>query len=269
MSIVSRLRRLYRMMRSQPRPLRRPYLLAPVHRRSQLVLRRRLHKFAGGGDPAALWRELEEDGVRARLDATAAEYRALAPEFAAGSVHASEGALLYGLVRALRPATIIETGTANGISTTYFLAALHRNGEGRLVSIDLPFSAGNAGELLPIVEGTSIGIYDASPVPAGKEPGWVVPDELRAPWELRLGDARALLPAVLEEVGEIQLFFHDSLHSREHMLFEFETAWPHLARGGVLVADDVFQRKHDALPAFARQVGRRFSTFSNLGLIRK
>jgi predicted O-methyltransferase YrrM len=53
------------------------------------------------------------------------------------------------------------------------------------------------------------------------------------------------------------------------MLFEFETAWPHLASGGVLVADDVFQRRHDALPAFARQVGRSFSTFGNLGVIRK
>jgi predicted O-methyltransferase YrrM len=260
---------LYRRMLSQQRPLRLPYLLAPVHRRSQLVLGRRLQHFADGGDPAAVARELEESGVRARLDATEAEYRALAPDFATGSVHPSEGALLYGLVRGLRPATIIETGTASGVSTTYLLAALHRNGEGRLVSIDLPFSAGEAGELQPIVAGTSIGIYDASPVPAGKEPGWAVPDDLRGRWELRLGDARELLPPTLEELGEIQIFFHDSLHSRDHMLFEFEAAWPHLVRGGVLVADDIFQRNHDALSAFARQVGRPFSTFGNLGLIRK
>jgi predicted O-methyltransferase YrrM len=97
----------------------------------------------------------------------------------------------------------------------------------------------------------------------------VIPDELRGRWELRVGDARELLPAALAEVGEVQLFFHDSLHTREHMLFEFEAAWPHLADGGVLAADDVFQRRHDALPAFARQAGRRFSTFGNLGLIRK
>ena len=120
-----------------------------------------------------------------------------------------------------------------------------------------------------IVEGTSIDIYDSSPVPPGKESGWAIPDEFRGRWELRLGDARELLPAALAEVGEIKLFFHDSLHSREHMLFEFETAWPTLAKDGVLVADDVFQRKHDALPAFARSVKRSFSTFGNLGLIRK
>ena len=69
--------------------------------------------------------------------------------------------------------------------------------------------------------------------------------------------------------GEIGLFFHDSLHTREHMLFEFETAWPHLAGGGYLVADDVLQRCHDALPAFARSVGRPFTTFGNLGIVAK
>jgi hypothetical protein len=53
------------------------------------------------------------------------------------------------------------------------------------------------------------------------------------------------------------------------MLFEFETAWPGLASGGVLASDDVFQRKHDALPAFGRTVGRSFTTFGNLGFVRK
>ena len=97
----------------------------------------------------------------------------------------------------------------------------------------------------------------------------MVPDELRVGWELRLGDARELLPAALAELGEIDLFFHDSLHTREHMLFEFEQAWRHLAPGGVVVADDIFQRKHDALPAFARSVGRPFATFGNLGIVVK
>ena len=53
------------------------------------------------------------------------------------------------------------------------------------------------------------------------------------------------------------------------MRFEFETVWAALARGGLLASDDIFQRKHDALPAFARSVGRPFATFGNLGLVRK
>jgi predicted O-methyltransferase YrrM len=269
MSILGGLRWRYKMARKQVAPLRLPYLAASVHRRSQHMLGRRLRTFGGSNNAVVTRRELEQDAVHAHLLRAEEEYRTLAPDFAAGSVHPSEGALLFGLVRALAPKVVIETGTANGVSTAYLLAALRRNGSGRLISIDLPFTADSEGALQGIVEGTEIDLYDASPVPPGKEPGWAVPDEYRDRWELRLGDARDLLPRALEEVGAIELFFHDSLHTREHMLFEFETAWPFLAPGGVLVADDVFQRKHDALPAFARSVGRRFSTFGNLGLVRK
>jgi len=35
------------------------------------------------------------------------------------------------------------------------------------------------------------------------------------------------------------LFIHDSLHTRSNMTWEFETVWPHLRPGGVLIADDV------------------------------
>jgi len=245
-----------------------PFVVAPIHRRSPLLLRRRLRAL-GVRDAAAVLRDLETSGIDARVDAAGAEYAALAPAFAAGAIYHAEGALLYGVVRGLEPSTIVETGTASGISTTYLLAALAHNDAGRLVSIDLPFAAGADGSLEAIVPGTSIDHYDASPLPAGREPGWAIPKELRERWELRLGNARELLPALLAEVGEIGLFFHDSLHTREHMLFEFETAWPHIAPGGVLVADDIFQRKHDALPVFARSVGRPFATFGNLGIVVK
>jgi predicted O-methyltransferase YrrM len=256
-------------MHQQVPQLRAAYFMAPIHRASLLLLRRRLRTFAGAGEAAAFVRELERDGIAARLDAVDAEYRARTGGLWPGSIYPAEGAFLYGLVRSLRPMTIVETGTASGFSTAYLLAALHRNESGRLISIDLPFTLDDTGGLESFVAGTSIDLDDSSPVPRGEESGWAIPEELRGRWDLRLGDARELLPALLDEVGEIQIFFHDSLHTREHMLFEFETAWPHLATNGVLVADDVFQRKHDALPAFARSVGRPFSTFGNLGLVVK
>lgn len=106
-------------------------------------------------------------------------------------------------------------------------------------------------------------------MPPGKTPGWVVPERLRANWDLRLGDARELLPAAVQEDGSLGLFFHDSLHTREHMLFEFETVWPHLEQGGVLASDDIFQRRHDALPTFAQTVGRPWHSFSGLGFVAK
>jgi hypothetical protein len=35
------------------------------------------------------------------------------------------------------------------------------------------------------------------------------------------------------------MFFHDDLHTPDHMLWEFELVWPYLRAGGVLVSDDV------------------------------
>jgi len=256
------------MARAQAPGLRLPFLLAPLQRRSRRLLLRRLRQL-GVRRPEAFVGEPQRASLAARLGAAEAEYLALAPGYAAGSIHPAEGALLYALVRALAPDVIVETGTANGSSTAYILAALHANGAGRLVSVDLPFRVSEQSELRPIVAGTSIDGYDASPVPPGKEPGWMVPDDLRDRWQLRLGDATVLLPDLLAELGEIDVFFHDSLHTHEHMLFEFGAAWPHLRPSGVLVADDVFQRKHEALPAFARSVERPFATFGNFGFVRK
>lgn len=264
--MLARLRSRYRKARRQAPGLRLGAALVPLHLRSRSLVRRRL-RLLGVADAGRLLRELEEARIPAVMDAAAREYRELAPEYATGAVFPAEGALLYAVVRSLRPAACVETGTASGFSTTYLLAALARNEHGRLVSIDLPFRIAR-GELESLVPGRTIDLYDASPLPAGKAPGWAVPQQLRERWELRIGDARDLLPRLLDELDEIGLFFHDSLHSREHMLFEFEVAWPHLATGAVLVADDVFNR-HDALPSFARRVGRPFSTFGNLGLIRK
>jgi len=270
MNPVARVRFRVRRARSQAPQLRVPFFVAPLQRKLQPLLNRRLRSL-GVARPVLFIRELEDGKLDRHVEAAVAEYCALLPQFAPGpgSIDPAEGALLYGLVRGRRPATVVETGTASGISTTYLLAALARNGSGRLISIDLPFAADEGTDITPIVAGTTLALDDSSPLPPGKQPGWAVPDDLRDRWELRLGDARELLPALLDELGEIDIFFHDSLHTSEHMLFEFDTAWPHLAAGGVLLADDIFQRKHDALPAFARSVGRSFTTFGNLGIVVK
>jgi len=53
-------------------------------------------------------------------------------------IAAAEGLVLYGLVRALRPKYVVETGIATGVSTSFVCAALIENGFGNLYSIDLP-----------------------------------------------------------------------------------------------------------------------------------
>jgi predicted O-methyltransferase YrrM len=91
-------------------------------------------------------------------------------------------------------------------------------------------------------------------IPPGKEPGWMVPAELRERWQLVLGRSQDELPPLLERVGEIDFFMHDSEHSYECMSFEFEAAWNSLRPGGAIVADDV--TVNSAWDEFAARVGR-------------
>lgn len=134
---------------------------------------------------------------------------------------------LYSLVRITGAGTIVETGVAGGFSTTAFLAALEANGEGKLYSIDAA---------------------DRSKV------GWAVPHRLRGRWDLRLGTSKKILPPLLDELGSLDIFMHDSDHTYETMMFEFETAWPRIRSAGLLVSDDIHWT--DAFFEFSRTVRR-------------
>jgi predicted O-methyltransferase YrrM len=160
-----------------------------------------------------------------------------------------EGIFLYAIVRSLQPEQLVETGVCNGVSTAFLLCALQRNGRGRLTSIDLPEVAGE--EYGPDAFWPGKG---GAVIPAGKEPGWMIPAELRAGWELVLGKSQDKLPVVLAQLGTIDFFMHDSEHSYECMSFEFATAYPALRAGGVLVADDI--TANTALADFAAAQGR-------------
>jgi predicted O-methyltransferase YrrM len=160
-----------------------------------------------------------------------------------------EGLRLYRLLRDVRPQVAVETGVCNGVSTAFLLLALEDNGTGELHSIDLPEVAGEEYE-----EGTFWDGKGGAVIPPGKEPGWMVPPELRERWELVLGRSQDELPPLLDRVGQIDFFMHDSEHSYECMSFEFRTAWPALREGGVLVADDV--NVNPAWAEFTGEVGR-------------
>jgi predicted O-methyltransferase YrrM len=49
------------------------------------------------------------------------------------------GRFLYGLVRSTAAKRVVEFGTSFGISTSYFAAALHDNGDGSVLE-KYPFS---------------------------------------------------------------------------------------------------------------------------------
>ncbi|AHY47604.1 Methyltransferase domain [Rubrobacter radiotolerans] len=126
----------------------------------------------------------------------------------------------YLLCRLLRPSVVVETGVAYGVSSAFLLAALAENGRGELHSIDL----------VPPRRG------------ARRFQGVAVPESLRGRWTLHRGASRRVLPPLLRslrERGGVDLFVHDSLHSRANMEGEFALVWPELRRGGAVVADDV------------------------------
>jgi predicted O-methyltransferase YrrM len=128
------------------------------------------------------------------------------------------GRALWCLVRHLRPERVVETGVAHGVSSRCILEALDRNQAGRLWSIDLP--------PLTIPERRS-------------EIAVAVPDSRRGRWTYIEGSSRRKLPGLLRELGEIQLFLHDSWHSTRSTRWELERAWSALTAGGVVMADDI------------------------------
>jgi hypothetical protein len=161
---------------------------------------------------------------------------------------------LYRLVRATRPVTIVETGVYRGVSSAFMLAALQDNGFGHLFSIDLP----SASYVNP-----SSGQIDSSPLFANEEVGFAIPDDVRQRWTLRLGDVRVELPRLLAEHPSIDMFYHDSEHTYDMMMWEYEQAIPRLHSGGILTSDDTnlnsafvdFVRRNN-LPEHTKILGR-------------
>lgn len=160
------------------------------------------------------------------------------------------GRWLYAAVRVARPEIVIETGVAAGTSSWLILNALAKNGEGRLYSIDLP----NRDPTRP---------YNVGEESTGR----LVPEQLRPRWELLLGDSHGRLPEVLDDVGAVDLFFHDSEHSLQAMTREFEAVLPRIKDGGLIVSDDV--QKNRAFSQMSRRHDMRSYTFRKGGTARK
>ena len=131
---------------------------------------------------------------------------------------------LYALVRALKPKIVVESGMYYGASAAFILSAMERNGMGTLHSIDLPSESADA-------FGTTFGL------------GCMVPLPVRHRWTVHWGDSRQLLLPLLQGLGEIEMFFHDSVHTYPFMMWEFTSAWSALTSGGVLASHDVWRHR--------------------------
>lgn len=150
---------------------------------------------------------------------------------------------LYVAVRAARPDTVVATGSRFGAFDAYVARALERTGRGVLHSIDLPGG------------------------PEAFEYGHLVPGGCRHRWRLHEADVRDLLPDLMADLAPVDAFLHDSVHTKPHMRWEFETAHPHLAADGILASHDVLL--HDAFPSFAREQGMAWARTGNVGVARR
>jgi predicted O-methyltransferase YrrM len=168
-----------------------------------------------------------------------AEWQGLEEAFAGGSSFVGDwdhdadrgmARIVWCVVRHLRPQQVIETGVARGITSRMILRALERNGDGHLWSIDLPF--------------LRTSWYD--------ETAAAVPHALQSRWTYVRGSSRRRLPGLLADLGQIDLFIHDSAHTEANMRFEFTTAWSAVRPGGVLVSHDV--EMNSAFAEFAESV---------------
>jgi hypothetical protein len=181
------------------------------------------------GELRELWLHIEQ--VRERFHAELPPTTARGRPLSFGMLAKGASGRLYSLIRKLQPQELVETGVCNGVSTSVILLALEHNGSGRLWSIDYPeYSDGSVLDFSDTKGGAV--------VPAGKQPGWMVPDHLRHRWELTIGKSQEQLPPLLERLGSVDYFMHDSEHSYECMRFEMGLAADHLKPNSLLVVDD-------------------------------
>lgn len=152
-----------------------------------------------------------------------------------GWVNMEDALFLYWMIRKHQPKVVVQTGVSNGLSSAFMMLALAKNGpEGRLHVIDLP-AVFNPADPAWTVKNKVYGVV----IPEGQSSGWIVPDAYRSRFHVQVGDAKQLLPKLVDSLDSIDMFYHDSDHTYNHMMFEFREAKKKLAAGGLIVGDDI------------------------------
>ncbi|MGK5738667.1 class I SAM-dependent methyltransferase [Micromonospora sp. URMC 103] len=171
-----------------------------------------------------------DDGLRRHIEQATA--RAARRGLADRRVRYARRIGWYAIVRATRPTHVVETGVDKGLGSCVLASALLRNAEeghpGRLTSLDINPEAGYLARSAPWSE--------------------VV--------DLVIGDSIASIAALDRPVD---LFLHDSDHSRAHEKREFEAVEPKLAPGAILLTDNVTAT--NVLAEHAERTGRRFLAY--------
>lgn len=154
--------------------------------------------------------------------------------------------ILYSCVRELVPNTVVETGVAGGSTSFLILSAMKINGKGKLFSIDIDNPIWHDHKNYQV--------------------GWMVPSNLRQNWTLIIGDSKNELKPLVESLGEIDIFFHDSDHSYQHMIFEFSTVFPYLNSKKIILSDDI--NLNSSIDDFSKKNNLILEKFYGFGITR-
>lgn len=121
---------------------------------------------------------------------------------------------IYSIIREREPETVIETGMGSGVSTTSILSALNKRG--KLISIDpgLPYGKGD------------------------REIGFIIPNKLKSKLEYVKGTSSEKLKDVLASLQKLDVFFHDSDHSYQNVIFELNSVWPKMHNDPLILIDN-------------------------------
>jgi hypothetical protein len=144
----------------------------------------------------------------------------------ASEPHWARRAGWYAIVRAAQPDHIVETGTHLGLGSSVIAAALLRNGHGRLTTIDID-----------------------------PQSGYLIGEPWSSVVDRRIGSSLDILP----QLGEVDIFLHDSLHTYDYETREFTAVGPNLKADAIVMSDNA----HDsaALSDWAEQTGRHYLFF--------
>lgn len=133
----------------------------------------------------------------------------------------------YALVRALRPLHIVETGTDKGRGALVLASAIRRNNYGRVTTID-----------------------------NDPRSGYLIQPPYDSVITRTIGDSLDVIRGLEQSVD---LFIHDSLHTREHEAAEYDAVAPKLREGSAVISDNAHGL--DVLAKWAEDNGRSFSYF--------
>ncbi|MCL4412004.1 MAG: class I SAM-dependent methyltransferase [Candidatus Thermoplasmatota archaeon] len=151
---------------------------------------------------------------------------------------------LYSVIKEKEPKIVVETGMGSGVSTTSILSAM--GPKGKLISIDpgIPYGKGD------------------------KEVGFIIPANLRSNLTYVKGTSSEKLKDTLSSIKKLDVFFHDSDHSYENVMFELNSVWSKMEKDPLIIVDNFDWS--EAASDFAKEKGMKLRNLADdLALISK